>query len=86
MSRIHAYELLTSDGFALNIGRDEWMGARVADAYSAAQSIGDSFKLFLSLDMTQVSHHPLIFFPSKPLPSAPSRAPLNPICKPFKRG
>jgi hypothetical protein len=41
-----------SDGFALNIGSDDWMSARVADAYSAAQSLGSSFKLFLSLDMT----------------------------------
>jgi hypothetical protein len=28
------------------------MEARVADAYSAAESLGTSFKLFLSLDMT----------------------------------
>ena len=33
------------------------MGDRVADAYSAAQSSGTNFKLFLSLDMTCVALH-----------------------------
>lgn len=51
----HVIYILFSDGFALNIGRDEWMGDRVADAYSAAQSSGTNFKLFLSLDMTCVA-------------------------------
>ncbi|OWZ54809.1 glucan endo-1,3-alpha-glucosidase agn1 [Cryptococcus neoformans c45] len=41
------------DGFALNIGSDNWQPARVADAYSAAASTG--FKMFLSLDMTVLS-------------------------------
>lgn len=41
------------DGFALNMGSDDWQPARVADAYSAAASTG--FKLFLSLDMTVLS-------------------------------
>lgn len=40
------------DGFALNIGTDSWQPARVASAYAAAQQLGSSFKLFLSLDMT----------------------------------
>lgn len=40
------------DGFALNMGTDEWQPARVADAYQAAQESGTNFKLFLSLDMT----------------------------------
>lgn len=42
----------SSDGFALNVGRDSWQSDRVQDAYTAAQSLGSSFKLFLSLDMT----------------------------------
>ncbi|PVG00439.1 hypothetical protein CPB86DRAFT_824436 [Serendipita vermifera] len=42
------------DGFALNIGKEEWMTDRVADAYTAAQSIGSTFKLFLSLDMSSL--------------------------------
>ncbi|CAA7261571.1 unnamed protein product [Cyclocybe aegerita] len=40
------------DGFALNMGRDEWQPARVADAYEAAKRSGLDFKLFLSLDMS----------------------------------
>ncbi|RDB17844.1 Glucan endo-1,3-alpha-glucosidase agn1 [Hypsizygus marmoreus] len=40
------------DGFALNMGRDEWQPDRVSDAYTAAQQSGLDFKLFLSLDMT----------------------------------
>ncbi|KAG5648432.1 hypothetical protein DXG03_005006 [Asterophora parasitica] len=39
------------DGFALNMGRDEWQPSRVADAYEAALQSGLDFKLFLSLDM-----------------------------------
>jgi glucan endo-1,3-alpha-glucosidase len=37
------------DGFALNIGSDDWQEARVADAYTAAR--GTKFKLFISFDM-----------------------------------
>jgi glucan endo-1,3-alpha-glucosidase len=37
------------DGFALNIGSDDWQEARVADAYAAAQ--GTKFQLFISFDM-----------------------------------
>jgi hypothetical protein len=44
----------TSDAFALNIGRDDWMPARVADAYSAAQTLHLEFKLFISFDMACV--------------------------------
>ncbi|KAL1748391.1 glycoside hydrolase family 71 protein [Schizophyllum fasciatum] len=40
------------DGFALNMGTDDWQPERVADAYQAAQEAGNDFKLFLSLDMT----------------------------------
>ncbi|KAF8158163.1 glycosyl hydrolase family 71-domain-containing protein [Crassisporium funariophilum] len=40
------------DGFALNMGRDEWQPARVADAYESAKQSGLDFKLFLSLDMS----------------------------------
>jgi glucan endo-1,3-alpha-glucosidase len=42
------------DGFALNMGSDYWQPDRIADAYSAAQSSGTNFKLFLSLDMTSL--------------------------------
>ncbi|EDR13362.1 glycoside hydrolase family 71 protein [Laccaria bicolor S238N-H82] len=40
------------DGFALNMGSDDWEPARVADAYQAALQSGLDFKLFLSLDMS----------------------------------
>ncbi|KDR82870.1 hypothetical protein GALMADRAFT_58253 [Galerina marginata CBS 339.88] len=40
------------DGFALNMGRDDWQPARVADAYEAAKQSNLDFKLFLSLDMS----------------------------------
>jgi glucan endo-1,3-alpha-glucosidase len=42
------------DGFALNMGQDDWQPARVADAYQAALQSGLDFKLFLSLDMTSL--------------------------------
>jgi hypothetical protein len=44
----------TSDAFALNIGRDDWMPARVSDAYSAAKALNSTFKLFISFDMSYV--------------------------------
>ncbi|KAJ3805324.1 glycoside hydrolase [Lentinula aff. lateritia] len=40
------------DGFALNMGSDDWQPARVADAYAAAQTSSLNFKMFLSLDMS----------------------------------
>ncbi|PCH40092.1 glycoside hydrolase family 71 protein [Wolfiporia cocos MD-104 SS10] len=40
------------DGFALNVGSDEWQPARVADAYQAAENSGTGFKLFISFDMS----------------------------------
>ncbi|KAF8967166.1 glycosyl hydrolase family 71-domain-containing protein [Flammula alnicola] len=40
------------DGFALNMGTDDWQPARVSDAYQAAQQSNLDFKLFLSLDMS----------------------------------
>ncbi|KAJ3740091.1 glycoside hydrolase family 71 protein [Lentinula detonsa] len=40
------------DGFALNIGSDDWQPARVADAYAAATNSSLNFKIFLSLDMS----------------------------------
>ncbi|KAF5382553.1 hypothetical protein D9615_002844 [Tricholomella constricta] len=42
------------DGFALNMGRDEWQLERVSDAYEAALQSGLDFKLFLSLDMSSM--------------------------------
>lgn len=41
-----------SDAFALNVGREDWQRARVADAYAAALQLRTGFKLFLSFDMT----------------------------------
>jgi glucan endo-1,3-alpha-glucosidase len=41
-----------SDAFSLNVGREDWQRARVADAYAAALQLQTDFKLFLSLDMT----------------------------------
>ncbi|TFK74888.1 hypothetical protein BDN72DRAFT_759041 [Pluteus cervinus] len=42
------------DGFALNMGIDDWQPARVADAFNAALQSGLDFKLFLSLDMSSL--------------------------------
>ncbi|KAG6906620.1 hypothetical protein DXG01_012938 [Tephrocybe rancida] len=42
------------DGFALNMGSDEWQPDRVADAFEAARQSGMDFKLFLSLDMSSM--------------------------------
>ncbi|GAO46524.1 hypothetical protein G7K_0754-t1 [Saitoella complicata NRRL Y-17804] len=40
------------DGFALNIGLDEWVPDRVASAYEAASTLSDTFYLFFSFDMS----------------------------------
>ncbi|KAG5639210.1 hypothetical protein H0H81_005689 [Sphagnurus paluster] len=40
------------DGFALNMGIDEWQPDRVSDAYEAALQSELDFKLFISLDMS----------------------------------
>lgn len=42
------------DGFALNMGSDEWQPARVNDAYEAAIESQTGFKMFLSLDMASL--------------------------------
>ncbi|KZT03908.1 glycoside hydrolase family 71 protein [Laetiporus sulphureus 93-53] len=42
------------DGFALNVGREDWQKARVTDCYEAALRATKHFKLFLSFDMTSV--------------------------------
>ena len=36
------------DGFALNVGDDDWTWTRVDWAYAAANSVGGGFKLFIS--------------------------------------
>ena len=41
-----------SDGFALNIGSEDWQRRSVSLAYAAALELGLPFKLFLSFDMT----------------------------------
>ena len=50
------------DGFALNIGSDDWQEARVADAYNAAR--GTKFKLFISFDMAYLFHFRCTTMPS----------------------
>lgn len=42
------------DGFALNVGREEWQRDRVLDCYQAAERSGLPFKLFISFDMTSI--------------------------------
>ncbi|PBK97687.1 hypothetical protein ARMGADRAFT_961288 [Armillaria gallica] len=42
------------DGFALNVGVDDFQKGQVAAAYDAARQSGLNFKLFLSLDMTSL--------------------------------
>ncbi|KII86874.1 glycoside hydrolase family 71 protein [Plicaturopsis crispa FD-325 SS-3] len=42
------------DAFALNVERDDWQPARVADAYQAASQSGTDFKLFMSFDMSSL--------------------------------
>ena len=41
-----------SDGFALNVGREEWQRDRSVDCYHAVSLTGLPFKLFMSYDMT----------------------------------
>ena len=43
---------VNSDAFALNVGREDWQKARVADCYATARQLQTDFKLFLSFDMT----------------------------------
>ncbi|KAJ7250848.1 glycoside hydrolase [Mycena haematopus] len=40
------------DGFALNIGPDDFQTTQTANAFQAAEAIGPNFKLFFSLDMS----------------------------------
>ncbi|KAJ7754346.1 glycoside hydrolase family 71 protein [Mycena maculata] len=40
------------DGFVLNLGTDSWQPDRVADAFSAAQSAGSTFRIGFSFDMS----------------------------------
>ena len=43
-----------SDGFALNVGPEDWQVDRVHDCYNAAQMTCLPFKLFISFDMKWV--------------------------------
>lgn len=43
-----------SDGFALNVGLEDWQFDRVRDCYNAAESAALPFRLFISFDMTCV--------------------------------
>lgn len=51
-SDLKLFRWYDSDAFALNVGREDWQKARVADAYAAALQLQTDFKLFLSFDMT----------------------------------
>ncbi|OAX44314.1 glycoside hydrolase family 71 protein [Rhizopogon vinicolor AM-OR11-026] len=42
------------DGFALNVGIDDWQPQQVANAYQAALQSGTGFKLFMSFDMSSL--------------------------------
>ncbi|KAI0768974.1 glycoside hydrolase [Trametes elegans] len=42
------------DGFALNVGADDWTYTQVGNAYQAAEDLKSNFKLFLSLDMAAI--------------------------------
>ena len=44
-----------SDGFALNVGLEDWQVDRVNDCFNAAQRTCLPFKLFISFDMTWVA-------------------------------
>ena len=41
-----------SDGFALNVGLEDWQRRSVSLCYAAALDLRLPFKLFLSFDMT----------------------------------
>jgi glucan endo-1,3-alpha-glucosidase len=49
---INAARAAGIDGFALNVGTEQWQRDQAAVAYSAAEGTG--FKMFLSLDMTSL--------------------------------
>jgi glucan endo-1,3-alpha-glucosidase len=63
---IEAAQSYGLDGFALNLGSDDWQPARIADAYAAACEVAAKdttkpvFKLFLSFDMSILSDPGLI--------------------------
>ncbi|KAK7048385.1 glycoside hydrolase [Favolaschia claudopus] len=40
------------DGFALNVGPDDFQNTQTANAFQAAEAVGSNFKLFFSLDMS----------------------------------
>jgi glucan endo-1,3-alpha-glucosidase len=42
------------DALALNVGSDHWQTNQVQNAYNAAQQLGTGFKLFLSIDFTEL--------------------------------
>ncbi|TBU46665.1 glycoside hydrolase family 71 protein [Dichomitus squalens] len=42
------------DGFALNVGPEEWQKRSISLCYAAALALGSPFKLFLSFDMTLI--------------------------------
>ena len=82
---------IPSDGFALNVGLEDWQVDRVHDCYNAAQSTDLPFKLFISFDMTWVPRpgFPLRIVPILTgswtrewlgVPHAPPRTTLDAFC------
>lgn len=55
MNNIRLASAAGFDGFALNVGHEDWQARQVASAYQAAADSGTGFKLFLSLDMTSLA-------------------------------
>ncbi len=43
--------MASSDGFALNVGKDDYTVDRVNASFAAAASVNKDFRLFFSLDM-----------------------------------
>jgi glucan endo-1,3-alpha-glucosidase len=55
MSNIRLASAAGFDGFALNVGHEDWQAQQVRTAYQAAADSGTGFKMFLSLDMTSLA-------------------------------
>ncbi len=41
-----------SDGFALNVGKDDFTSTQVNNAFTAAGNVNKDFKFFFSFDMS----------------------------------
>jgi glucan endo-1,3-alpha-glucosidase len=52
-----------SDGFVLNVGKEDWQQDRVAMCFEAAASSSAPFTLFISFDTRFVLLHRFFFLP-----------------------